>query len=198
MSSPYRPELVAAFLRYAGLKGGDIGSVVPVVVLDNIAGGPYPTSRIWQLGNSQGAVAAQFSYVGVMNNDPVGTLSSVVVDTIYLRTAAADDWRIFITNFATASGQALTLPDQPAMDLSNERDRDAKDRPFLGQVRGARGNSVASFTLGQEQYPISTGASVGRIDGPFTLGPQAVLLASPATANVQAFAMFRGRYYGGT
>lgn len=193
--APYRPELVAAFLRYAGLKGGDIGQVVPVVVLDNIGGGPYPTSRIYQLGSAAGPTAAQFSYCGIMNNDPVGVLSSVVIDRILVRTVAADDWRVVQTNLTTTAGLAVG---SSADDLSNERDRDAKDRPRLGTILQVQGTLVASFSTGVNIYPIAAGSAVGVIEGPFTLGPQAVLLVSPQTVNVLAQAMFRGRYYGGT
>ena len=73
MASLVQLELARAWQSYFRQKGGAAptipGELLPVVIMDDNTNGPFPPCRTWFAGNTQIAVAAQFSYFIMSNSD---------------------------------------------------------------------------------------------------------------------------------
>lgn len=187
-------ELVRAFTSYFRRKGGVVpviqDEIHPVVIVDDNSAGPYPPNRSWHGGVQAAAVAVQFSYVAVMNNDPIGTHSCVVVDLAIIRPLVADDIMV-----GMSSSSALPLVGGRADDCANEAPLDptVAFQPLISNVLiGIQQNGSA---LGFTQRIPHNDILPRNYPGPFTLGPQCYVAFRPVLVNEGIHGWFRGRYY---
>lgn len=192
-----RPELANAVTRGAGIKtlpGLDVATqIIPVMVVEDVSKGPFPPSRIWHAGIGVAGVAAMIAHIGIVNNDPPGTGSGLTVDYIIARVGTADDLFVVVgQNIPTLNLQKATVGD-----CSNEAGglpAGSAFDPRVGQAFiAAAQNGVG---LNGVLWP-NGGTLPQRLDGPWTLGPQAALIVRTATVNVILQAYFRGRYHAG-
>jgi hypothetical protein len=188
-------DLVRAWEQYFRQRGGAApnvpSDVLGVVLLDDNSRGPFPGYRSFFAGRSISLVAAQFSYVGILNNE--NNISSgrsvVVIDWIYYRNlTAADDVIVSVSN-----SSAIVLANLLAVqDAAEDKDQQSSDNPLIGNVLSGTLNSA---TVNGTALAAG-GDTIGhRLDGPWTLGPGAQLLVRPATVNEGLQVHFRGRYY---
>lgn len=192
MQQLLRLELVRAWEHYFRQKGGAApvvpADILPVVIMDDNTRGPYPAYRAWVGGNQADAVAAQYSYVGVINQDDPAQKSCVVVDEVIFRTTTTDDAWIGCTTKAILALGTLSN----VVDVAEEKDAAPSDFPRLGNVQ------IGLLRSAQNQVgtKIPNGAiTYQRLPGPWTLGPQAVLYLQTVIVNNTLIAFFRGRYY---
>lgn len=190
---PVAPELARAWENYFRQRGGiapdAVAQALPVIILDDNSKGPYPPYRSWFAGRAQGLVAAQFTYIGIANNDPLPGHSVAVVDEISFRiNTAVDDLVVLIESIAT-----FPIANPLAVkDAAPEKDQAPSDQPLLGNVVTTATNSATN--LGLDIYP--SGSQILQVlRGPWTLGPGEQLLLHPNTVANAMFAYFRGRYY---
>lgn len=186
------PELARAWQQYFRVRGGAAptlpSDILPVVILDDNSRGPYAAHRAWVAGIGQGALAANFTFVGILNADPLGaSRSAVVVDQIYVRLLVADDMAIGLT---TPGVVPLAGPLQSVADAIQDKEA-TTGAPLLGNVQVGQVQQVAAFG---SLFPNNT-TTLQRIDGPWTLGPQTELVIRPLSVNAAIAAFFRGRYY---
>lgn len=192
MSQLLSPELLRAYQIYFKQKGAPAATVpsdiLPVVILDDNSKGPYPPYRSWFSGTNQAAVAANFSFLAILNNDPVTTKSCVVVDRVTARNSAADDFLLGIETFATLPLSARSS----VFDAAEDKDQQPSDNPTLGNVQIG---VLTTVTAGLGSIAPNNTVTPQSYDGPWTLGPQQLFFIRPVTVNIGLFAYFRGRYY---
>ena len=186
-------ELARAYLNYFRKKGGEgpniPGEVLPVVIVDNNEDGPYPAYRSFFAGPQRAAAAANFSYIGIENEDNSDVRSVVVIDSILVRNiTAADDFVIGVTTTA----DVLLGGKTNVQDASEDKDQAPTINPSIGNVVSG---TVISVTGKGNQFVPAGSTTWVRIEGPWTLGPGAVLFVRPATVNEGLTAFIRGRYY---
>ena len=204
------PEFVKAWQLYFRQRGG-VGpqlppEVLPVVVLDNNAQGPYPPYRPWHASIALAAGAGVRQKAGIQNLDgvPVGggvmgttpIRSMVVIDYLIYRCESAAD--VFLT-FTDPNQQPLSKAgtvkavddDSPGVDAFNVQ------RPRVGNVIiGGREDALQSGDSGPSSDDVGD-VSPKRIDGPFLIGPQQIFLVEINAVAVGLRCFFKGRYYGG-
>ena len=196
---PLRPELDRAWQQYFTQRGGvgpDVpAQVLPVIVIDDNSKGPFPPYRGLYFGGILGALAANFSYAGIKNQDPLlQTKSAVVIDYAVVRNSTAQD--DFVCGITDGSQMNLN-PYANVGDVSGEKEQPAIFGPVIGNVQGGTLNSAGIFGgIGLHPGgPITQGV---RIDGPWVLGPQNIFVVRPLNLAEGIVAFFRGRYYPGS
>lgn len=194
MSQPVRPELDRAWEQLFNQRGGEgltiPAQALPVVIMDNNALGPYPPCRSWMQGTLLAGLAANFGYIGILNNDAKGDKSACVIDFIIARQITAqDDWIIGITDLTTVPLSTLA----PVSDCATEKDPAGMFGPSLANVqRGALKSASGVGSTVVPGAPITTGT---RIDGPWVIPPQGVFFIRPLTIANGLSVYFKGRYY---
>lgn len=196
-------DLVRSVANYFRVKGTPV-EAVPVVVMDDNSRGPFPPHRRWYGSALAPALAANYSYAWVTNEDgregqiaPTGLGKSVVVvDEIYVKAQnAADDFVVAISR----KGSILpNLGTTNANDASEEKALDPTTNPVVGNVSINKTQQVGQLWLGNNSqvWPATfVAGQVLLIPGPFTLGPQGLLAVACSNLANGIFAMFRGRYY---
>lgn len=190
---PLKPELDRAYQQYFGQRGGvapDLaGQVLPVVVMDDSSMGPYPPCRIWEIGSTLGAVAAQFAYQGILNADAANAKSAVVVDYVIVGLTTAPDFvGLGITTAASLPLGTLANVE----DCAPEKEQPGTFGAALGNVQRGQLNQVAALGQIAGPYLVNTGY---RIDGPWILGPGQIFFIRSGSVNQTISGFFRGRYY---
>lgn len=187
--------LVRAWEAYFRQKGGGAPNVppevVPVIILDDNSRGPYPAYRSFIASRITAFVAAQFAYVGLLNNDVLPSHSVVVCDEIIFISSTVQDAFVGLTT-TTVFGAGSPLVVQ---DTAEEKDQAPSDRPPLGNVLTLSNNSAVPLSTGATEFPGAAAGVLNRIAGPFTLGPQGVLYLQTQLVNTNLQTYFRGRYY---
>jgi hypothetical protein len=186
-----RLELVRAWENYFRQKGGRGPAIAPDVIgvlpLDDAAA--YPPYRRWHTGGAQAAVAAQFSYVGIWNNDTPEKKSVLVVDELLARPiTAADDLVVGVS----LVGQVAGFSDNLVEDTAEEKDQQPSHRPFIGNVHWGTCGSATNAASATWPHNALTGAT---LKGPWSLGPQGLLLLRTGVVNNGLSFYARGRYY---
>lgn len=187
-----RPELARAVYALSGEKGPgsiSLGSeVLPTVVVDNP--GPYPGCRLWMAGRNVPGVAANYSYAGIVNNDPASVRSVVVIDQVHLRFAAADDVYFRLSLAAVTTLSTLT----PVQDVAEEKDQLPTDSPLLGNVLVGGAN----FGVSAGGILVPCGTTIRHyFNTQITLGPGAQFQVQSGIVNNALIVAFFGRYYPG-
>ena len=190
MADLLREELATAWQKYFRTRGGGGPSVaqelLPVIVIDHDL--PYPPCRIWHIAASSAAVAAQFSIVVLLNNDPLGTRSVVVLDRFVANVASP---LMLLGGGSIAPVTAPTMA-TPVRDIAPEKELQAIN-PVLGQVTVGTNADAGALPGGVSVY----GSASQNQEGPWMLGPQQFLLLQHQTLNTNIAVYMRGRYYGG-
>ena len=193
MSEPVRPELARAWESYFTQRGGIAPDVpaqaLPVVILDDNSKGPYPAYRSFFGGLPEPALAANYSYVFAINNDPLDSKSVMVVDEIVFESNAAGPIIVGLTNLTTFNFGSL-----PMDDAVGEKNPVGVDRPQMSNVKV--GGAQSPLVLGGASFPGGAAAyTSGRIPGPFTLQGQGIVFVRHSVIASLMTAYFRGRYY---
>lgn len=189
-----RPELARAWEAYFVEKGGEAArvdaSVVPVVIMDDNSKGPYPSSRVWMAGTVVAGLAANFTYIGIVNDDALGIRSALVIDEIVVRqVTATDDFIISVSDQSTFILGTLAA----LSDVAAEKDPGG----FFGasMSNGKRGSAQTASGIGSTLVPGGPITQATTLRGPWILGPQANFFVRPLTIANGLAAYFRGRYY---
>lgn len=210
------PEFTRAWQLYFKQRGG-IGpglppDVMPVVVMDDNTGGPYPPCRIWHAGMRVGPVAAQLAYVGIQNADgaqPGAGLqgsnvinSRVVIDRVTFASSDSPPTvpidvqvRLADVNSEPFNGVAGFVAKQ-ADESGADPVASAGFAPRVGNVWIGARNTTPIFTTGAQIVPVRS-LLAQTLSGPFTLPPQTILYVINNALAGEITAFFQGRYYGG-
>lgn len=193
-------DLIRAARSYFRVKGSAL-DVVPVVVIDDNSRGPIPAYRVWYASAILGAVAAQYAYGWITNEDgvqgqiaPTGPgKSAVVVDEIYVKAVTAvDDYFISISR----KGSITSGISAKANDAAQAPEADLVTNPLFGNVTVNQTNQAGQLWGNNSQvFPGGALGIVTRIPGPFVLPPQGILAINPASLANSMIVHFRGRYY---
>jgi len=187
-----REELVRSWQSYFRVKGGDTPDasvqIVPVVILDQFPV-PYPPSRIFSVGGTRAPVAAQFTVLGIMNNDNIGVGSVVVVEKLIVRAAAAEDFGIAVLPLTTVTGGGAVQVNDDDSSRFGPTAQSFSGAQLLGTnlVGNAAANSVVPYG----------DALPHELTGHWNIGPGFVLAIYGQTVNIALQAYFQGKYYGG-
>lgn len=189
---PLKPEMDRAWENYFQQRGGEgttsPAQILPVVIMDDTSQGPYSPCIPWMAGDFVGALAANYSYLGIINSDSQGggqAKSALVVDEIIY---AVTGGNIVLGLILPGS---LVLADIGLVERrAMEPELQVSDRPRLGNAKLQQLQSVVA--LGGVLVPGS--ASYNQLRGPWVLGPQSQLVVR-GPINNSLYAFFRGRYY---
>ena len=207
------PELARAWQLYFKQRGG-VGptlppDVLPVVVLDNNAFGPYPCCRPWFAGVRVTPVAAQRSAVVIGNYDGQAPGGGLTTQPPVKSICVVDRIRIWSVDGALAVPvdiqiRLTTVNEEPINVLARKADDAVGDyaglwgtgtTPQLSMVQ-IGGRNAANLLSSLHNVPIRTLLAVD-LQGPWILHPQQQVnfVQEVNAGQIEAFA--QGRYYGG-
>jgi hypothetical protein len=196
VSTQLPTRIVRAWQHLYGSRGSESPradpGIVSAVIIDDHRFGGYPSAEMWQTIFDQGAVAAQFANGVILNQDPVGTKSVVVVDQLWYQLSVLGSIMIALGRFtgvATSSAgvaarrdvgddlnQLATMPVVQAVSVQNITD-------------ALRRGSIIVPT--QDTLPHT-------LPGPWTLAPGQQFVVSSSVQNTIFQCYVQGRYYAPT
>lgn len=189
---PLRSELVNAYIRIFGTRGGftpGVGQdVVPVQVMDV---SPYSAGRRFGISSQIAGLAANNSGVVIRNNDPLDSKSTIIIDTFdsIIGVATSD---IILTKHDLGTLIPISGPFFP-VDVDPPNGRAA-----ISNVSYAGFQQVPSATTGYRFFGVAGTPAhfVPPIDwAKWTIAPQQELGIWCSVVNTQiSFTVF-GRYY---
>lgn len=182
-----RGDFGRALAKYWGTRGGGPSDVTPVAIVDD-AEQAYPPYRRWAAYIAGSALAANYTYLGIINSDARTSGSQLLIEGWHTRPGAA-------ASVVLTPGDNLT-----AIPLSNLADVFDLAPEAGGQMGIVRLGTVVVASV--QSTAVSTGLTLPYNDAlvhseriPIVIGPQTQALWRPSAVNI-AFDLFVwGRYY---
>lgn len=191
MSSSTPQRIIKLWQRIYGARGGEgpraTPDIVTVIIADDHSKGGWTAGAPWITYGDTPALAANFATGAVLNNDPLGRKSLVVVDRVRVWVGVATRLLISLqwdpVRYA-GIGAPSQLADfsEPALTPQNQ---------ILQAVFGVSSN--VSPAIGGVPFDVPAGAT--EIGGAWSFGPGVALVVGQSNANNALACYFSGRYY---
>lgn len=193
-NAPLRTELVRAYQRFFGSKGGFTPSafnqVMPVVVMDSEA---WPGARRWWTSEASPAVAASNSVVIIENTDPLDSNSLVVIDWWQIKSGATAD---IIMGIVPSSTFPYLLGPFATPDMAPNAVAGSSSTSLVSNVTHGTMNQAGIGAIGARLFSIGTHDKLANMPD-FAVPPQSKFIIANALVNTILTVTISGRYYSG-